>query len=86
MGKIVKAVTKGENFIDDGDSETLKAFIEDKVKKPLNENAKRHIERIAKGFEDLEIDPCETQSLTFEISTDKGEIDSVVVKDLSFKI
>jgi hypothetical protein len=86
MGKIVKAVTKGENFIDDGDSETLKAFIEDKVKKPLNENAKRHIERIAKGFEDLEIDPCETQSLSFEISTDKGEIDSVVVKDLSFKI
>jgi hypothetical protein len=86
MSKIVKAVAKGENFIDDGDSETLKAFIEDKVKKPLNENAKRHIERIAKGFEDLEIDPCETQSLSFEISTDKGEIDSVVVKDLSFKI
>jgi GTP cyclohydrolase I len=86
MGKIVKAVVKGENFIEDGDSETLKAFIEDKAKKPLNENAKRHIERIAKGFEDLEIDPCETQSLSFEISTDKGEIDSVVVKDLSFKI
>lgn len=86
MCKIVRAVVKGENFIEDGDFEALKDFIEEKTKKPLNENAKRHVERIAKGFEDLEIDPCETQSLSFEISCDKGEIDSVVVKDLSFKI
>ena len=86
MSKIVRAVVKGESFIEDGDFEALKAFIEEKVGKLLNENAKRHVERIAKGFEDLEIDPCETQSLSFEISTDKGEIDSVVVKDLSFKI
>ena len=86
MSKIVRAVAKGEAYIEDGDGETLKAFIEEKINKPLNDNAKRHVERIAKGFEDLEIDPCETQSLSFEISTDKGEIDSVVVKDLSFKI
>ena len=86
MSKIVRAVVKGENFIEDGDGETLKAFIEGQTKKSLNDNAKRHVERIAKGFEDLEIDPCQTQSLSFEISTDKGEIDSVVVKDLSFKI
>ena len=29
MSKIVRAVAKGESFIEDGDFETLKAFIEE---------------------------------------------------------